>query len=144
MKLFLWVVVFAYSLIGSANAALIDITAISNDVRLSDFTIRFDDLSGDGLLQVDEILQFSGMTMTGFGTNFDGLYDVIIGARDINGISTLSGTVVGISGPNWNMIQSASGIGGGCCAALYWSYSSALATVPIPQQRGSLVRVYLV
>ena len=114
----------------NASAALIDITATSNDLRFTDFTLRYDDTSGDGLLQIDEIINFSGFTLTS-PTNpaFDGIYDVIIGTPDINGISGLSG--IGLfASSNWN-IKRFEGDTALCCSSKFWTYSSAT-VAPIP------------
>lgn len=68
-----------------------------NNVVTTDWTLVFDDVSGDGLLQVEEIVSFSGTTVT---TSFSGgtlgayEYDTIVGTPDIAGISTSSGADV--------------------------------------------------
>jgi len=113
----------------SVNAALIEITATSNDARFSDFTVIFDDTSGDSMLQINEMTLFSGMTISGFSSSQDGFYDALIGTPNITGISTLSGTVIGSPGFNWNMTTSS---GASCCSTSIWSYNSSVATVPIP------------
>ena len=51
---------------GTARADLIEITAtndghLGQNGRFSGFTIIFDDLNGDGMLQFDEIVSFSGL-----------------------------------------------------------------------------------
>lgn len=73
----------------------------TNSVTTSNWTLVFDDTSGDGLLQADEIVSFSGTEVT---TRFlDPLtgaliistyqYDAIVGTPAIAGISTESGTI---------------------------------------------------
>jgi len=57
-------------------------------VATSDWTLVFNDLSGDRLLQVDEIVSFSGATVTASATY---QYDRIAGTPAIEGISTGSG-----------------------------------------------------
>jgi len=65
-----------------------------NIVSTTDWTVVFDDTSGDGLLQVDEIVDFSGTTVT---TQFSGgptntyQYDTMTGTPNVGGISTSSG-----------------------------------------------------
>lgn len=82
--------VLAVPSIGSAG--LIEISATyapdrySNYV-FSDFTLVYQDGNSDGLLQFDEILEFSGFTNLTDGR----MWDEIVGVPDIAGISTGSG-----------------------------------------------------
>ncbi|MCG6938925.1 MAG: hypothetical protein LJE83_12235 [Gammaproteobacteria bacterium] len=125
----------------NAGAALIDITATSTDTRVTDFTLRFDDISGDGLLQLDEVMEFSGFTLTNpANPASDGVYDVIIGTPDIDSISTASGIRL-FAYSNWNF-KRFEGDTALCCSSNSWTYSSAesslgsdtvaVAAVPVP------------
>lgn len=77
----------------AANAGLIEITATNDgdlgvNGRFSGFTIIFDDVNGDGLLQFDEIVSFSGLQeLVGRMRTWTEL----AGIPDIDGISTRSG-----------------------------------------------------
>ena len=119
----------AVGFIGTANASLIDITATSTSQNFTDFTLQFDDTSGDGLLQIDEydMALFSGFTISGL-IGFNGFYDDIIGTPDIAGISTASGVPLGTPGANWSFLKTDDT--GGCCGPGNWTYSSTV--VPIP------------
>jgi len=122
----------------NTNAALIDITATSTDTRFTDFTLKFDDISGDGLLQINEVVQFSGFTLTNPSNQaVNGLYDVIIGTPDIAGVSTSNGIPL-FTSSNWNF-KRFPGDTALCCSRDFWSYSTEVqavtagqTTVPIP------------
>jgi len=122
----------------NASAAIVDIMAISTDSRVTDFTLSFDDTSGDGLLQLDELVQFSGFTLTNPNNPaVDGIFDVIIGTPDIADISASSGIRL-FSSLNWNF-KRFEGDTALCCSSNFWTYSAELAvsqatvtTVPIP------------
>ena len=112
----------------NAGAALIDITATSTDTRVTDFTLRFDDISGDGLLQLDEVMEFSGFTLTNpANPASDGVYDVIIGTPDIDSISTASGIRL-FAYSNWNF-KRFEGDTALCCSRDFWSYSTEVQAV---------------
>ena len=59
-----------------------------NIVRTTDWTLIFDDTSGDGLAQIDEIISFSGTTVTtqpsGGSTNTY-QYDTMTGTPNLGG-----------------------------------------------------------
>jgi len=114
----------------NASAALIGITATSTDSRVTDFTLSFDDTSGDGLLQLDELVQFSGFTLTNpANLSVNGLYDVIIGTPDIAGISASTGVRL-FSSLNWNF-KRFEGDTALCCSSSFWTYSSEAALIPV-------------
>ena len=120
--------VCAVGFIGTANASLISITATSINPSFTDFTLQYNDTSGDGLFQIEEydMALFSGFMVSGL-PGFNGIYDDIIGTPVIAGISTASGTPLG-STDNWNFLKTDNT--GGCCGKDNWEYSSAV--VPIP------------
>ncbi|MCG6938923.1 MAG: VPLPA-CTERM sorting domain-containing protein [Gammaproteobacteria bacterium] len=116
----------------NASAALIDITATSTDARFTDFTLSFDDISGDGLLQIDEVVQFSGFTLTNPANQaVNGLYDVIIGTPDVAGVSTSSGIPL-FASSNWNF-KRFPGDTALCCSRDFWSYSTEVQAVTAGQ-----------
>jgi hypothetical protein len=87
----------SYLLLSSAVfAEMYEIRAIGTttptgigSLETSDWSVTFND-TGDQLLQVSEIVSFSGATvMTSTGTTYE--YDSIIGTPDVTGISTESG-----------------------------------------------------
>ena len=111
----------------NTNAALIDITATSIDSRFTDFTLRFDDLSGDGLLQIDEVVEFSGFTLTNpQNSSLNGFYSVITGTAEISNISTSSGVPL-FAASNWNIKRFQSDLAL-CCSSNFWIYSSVALT----------------
>ena len=71
---------------------------------------------------------FSGFTISGLSSGFNGFYDDIIGTPDIAGISTTSGTTFGNPGDNWNFKSTDDTED--CCGPGNWLYSSVV--VPIP------------
>lgn len=60
-------------------------------ISTSDWTVIFDDTSNDGLLQVDEIISFSGATVDVSVAAQTYVYDEIVGTPDLAGISAGSG-----------------------------------------------------
>ena len=68
----------------AAPASAATLTATSLNADVSDFSIEFDDTSGDGLLQYAEINSFSWMTDTGVGVTFTS----VLGVPEIPGVST--------------------------------------------------------
>lgn len=105
----------------NANAALIDISASSTDSRITDFTLQFNDLSGDGLLQINEVVQFSGFRMTSpVNSAVNGIYDVILGTPDITGISKTSGIAL-FAATNWNFKRYQGDLAL-CCSSKSWTY----------------------
>jgi len=107
-----------------------------NIVSTTDWTVVFDDTSGDGLLQVDEIVDFSGTTVT---TQFSGgptntyQYDTMTGTPNVGGISTSSGYDTTATSPccwwfTGPVVAEASGVDGwyqwhdnARCRCLRWS-----------------------
>jgi hypothetical protein len=76
----------------ASAGTIYDLNATSLSAALSNFAIRFDDSSADGLLQFNEITNFSGLQ---FGGNT--LTDVIC-VPTIAAASTLSGACGGVTG----------------------------------------------
>lgn len=88
----------------TANAELIRIDAtndgtIGTNGQFSGFSIIFDDANGDGLLQLGEIVSFSGVDEL-IGALMRS-YTEILGTPDIAGISTQSGFTGGFQGLFW-------------------------------------------
>lgn len=116
----------------TANAGLIQITAtpttINSNFQFTEFIIVYDDVSGDGLFQFDELVSFSGVT--GFAVSFPSLFqsgDGLIGIPEISGISEAGGQ----GGGNWTFTNSGGNIfsslpiGDPWGAAIgFWTYSS--------------------
>ena len=133
--------------IGSANAALFDIKATSIDSRFTDFTLRFDDTSGDGLLQADEVVQFSGFTLTNpLAPSADGFYESVVGTPDFafTGVSTISGVVTYNVISNWGF-ERATDSSPLCCSSGFWTYS--ISSVPAPvsfEARGKITQLWAV
>jgi hypothetical protein len=116
----------------AAIAGLVEIDATAENVGVvtaTDFSLVYDDISADGLLQLDELVSFSGFSLAGSGV--DGFYTQIIGTPDIAGISVLSGTVIGVPGANWNFLQADGS--GGCCVSSLWSYEESAAGASAPE-----------
>lgn len=122
------VICFTILFSASTNATLIDITATSTNASLTDFTVRFDDTSGDGLLQVGEIVLFSGLTVTLAGA-LNGFYDNILGTPDLTGISTQSGNPSAANA--WYVERQSDGLQIGF-GDHEWTYSSSPAAIPEP------------
>lgn len=124
----------------NSHAALIEITATHVDSRFSDFTLQYEDMSGDGLLQIDEIVYFSGFTLTNpMNPTVSGNYDIILGIPDIDNISSSSGVNL-FASSNWNF-KRFEGDTALCCSSRFWTYTSAdlsllsgsaLLSVPLP------------
>ena len=79
----------ALALLGTsinANAVSLRLDATALDANFSSFFVVFED-TGDGLLQADEVTQFSGVDEPAFQT----FYDVLVGVPTIADISSLSG-----------------------------------------------------
>ena len=80
-----------------ANADLIRIDATARDipetdVMPNDFTIIYDDVSGDGLFQLEELVSFTGTTFVSeIDASFFQIGSAILGVGDIDGIATASG-----------------------------------------------------
>jgi hypothetical protein len=70
--------------LGTANAAMLRLDAVSLDPGISDFDVLFDD-TGDSLLQYEEIISSSGL-----GDDFPRLF----GVPDVEGVSTIGGPCV--------------------------------------------------
>jgi hypothetical protein len=70
----------------NANAVPLRLDAASLETAFSSFSVIFDD-TGDGLLQRDEITQFSGTIDSSDGS----LYSLLVGVPTITDISTISG-----------------------------------------------------
>ncbi|MDJ0908599.1 MAG: PEP-CTERM sorting domain-containing protein [Woeseiaceae bacterium] len=125
----------AVLMLASANAKadLIEITATNDGIglngRFSSFTILFDDANGDGLLQFDEIVSFSGLEeLIGLGRSWSEL----TGIPDIAGISTQSGHGDFLPG-YWWWVPTIIGDHNRGWLAARWSYSSRpVGSVPEP------------
>lgn len=108
-----------------AHAGLVNFQATDVPGLATDFTIVYDD-AGDGLLQLGEIVTFSGVTF--FGTDF---YSIVVGVPNIPGFA--SGTGGSPPGAAWEFGRIVSGslqvvsppIAG-------WSYAATTAQVPEP------------
>ena len=75
-----------------ANATLLELSAtslpVNPNITASDFTVTFND-TGDGILQIEEVVSFSGVLFT--HNIISGLYqegDGLLGVADIAGISS--------------------------------------------------------
>jgi len=87
-KLILILLILCISSSAYAIPLQLNATSTLNAAGISDFTISFSD-TGDGLLQLDEITSFSGVTLTGFsGDVLNGFWSVVDAVPDIMGIST--------------------------------------------------------
>jgi PEP-CTERM motif len=84
-----------------AHAGFINFQATSFVPALaSNFTIVYDD-TGDGLLQVGEVVTFSGITI--FGGAFDGFYNQVFAVPNIAGFASGNG---GGDGTGWTFRRS--------------------------------------
>ena len=123
------------------HAALYDIYATSVDIeeRVTDFTLRYNDLDDDGefSLDYDEMVNFSGFQLNNIylPPQYSGTYDVLVGTPDIDGIVRVSGqsfsTNPSIALMSWNFERSV-GVEVDCCASSLWTYTNEVVTVPIP------------
>lgn len=68
----------------NANADLIEITATSTENYIGDFSVIFDDANGDGLLDLSELVSFSGTTV------FADFLSVLVQVPDITDLSLFS------------------------------------------------------
>lgn len=120
------------SIPGIGNADLIEITATGGPFGVwvsTDFTIVFDDTSGDGLLQLSELISFSGTTLTGPSAF---VFDAILAVPDLLGISTQDGgVIIGTAGENWTFNDTTFGAIG--VSPVFWlDYTSRILSVPEP------------
>jgi hypothetical protein len=123
----------------AANAQQIQITAVGSEsggLIFSDFTIVYEDSSGDSLFQIDELVSFSGFTTSipGFGVVERAVPDVLLASPDILGISSLSG-----GSDFWGVILSQSDIGFPVGELVgygpgFWTYSAEAVGVPVPSE----------
>jgi hypothetical protein len=114
----------------SASAALLTLSAVSQfPTIMSDFTIDFDDINGNSVLEYDEIISFSGVTQFLAPRTFD----TVIGVADLPGIATLGGPNASIFG-NWVFMISSDGTILEFSPAPEWEYSIAatVSDVPLP------------
>jgi hypothetical protein len=115
-------VAFLVSAAPASAATVYDLTATSTaPSSRSNFTIRFDDTSGDGLLQFGEITSFSDVTISGF------LFTSVVCVPDIAGFATQSSCastgVWSFSGPGVTNSTEPNG----------WRYAlSPVSAVPLP------------
>ncbi len=95
MKRLTAVAVIAVLMLAATNAKadLIELTATTANPSLSDFTLIFDDVNGDGLLDWSELVSFSGTTVVGNVLNFLGH------VPNLGGISLLSNSPAWGFGP---------------------------------------------
>ncbi len=121
--------------VSSANASLFEISATGGPFGAwnpgsTDFTIIFDDTSGDSLFQLGELISFSGSSLTG---PFSLVFDEILGVPDIPGISTQSGLVSGTLGENWLFSQPDPDVDQGVSPIFWTSYElQQIGAVPVP------------
>lgn len=113
-----------------ASAGIIQIDATSLVSGIGNFSLTYNDTSADGLLQIDELLSFTGFSVSGFGATTDGLYTKIIGTAETIGISEGTGVQAGGTWDNWNFKRADDT--GACCVRTFWSYTENAATVPEP------------
>jgi hypothetical protein len=87
----------------AANAIPMHLDATSNVGHASNFSVDFSD-TGDGLLQLNEITAFSGVTITNlFGTNF---WNTIVSVPEVPGFTTFGCATVVCEGPAfWAVIS---------------------------------------
>ena len=111
----------------AANADPIRLDAASNIAGVPDWFIVFDD-TGDGLLQWDEITEFSGFL---FDTD---VFEFVLRVPDIAGISALSSDpAFGTAGPNaWFFRNPTSGGLTGCGPGVCWSETLSSVAVAEP------------
>jgi hypothetical protein len=121
----------------AANADLIEITAEGGEdggLLFGGFTIVYDDISGDGLFQIEELLSFSGFTVLfpGFGPVEIARPDILFATPNILGISTFTGI-----GNFWGVELSLSELGFPLGEPVgygpgFWTYSARNVSVPEP------------
>jgi hypothetical protein len=124
--------------VSSAGASIMEIAATGRTTTSwtsSDFTILYDDQSGDGLLQIGELLSFSGATLTRLPSN-DPWFNLtqVLGTPNLAGVSTASGVLIGTPGSNWSFFDSLSGLNTQCCSPGFWTYANTIvpSAVPVP------------
>jgi hypothetical protein len=105
----------------TANALSMLLTATSQNVNLSSFTIAFDD-TGDGLLQFGEATAFSGVTST------SGFYSQLLSVPDITGTSTCSPAIQSCNTNDWRFANATGSISP---PKSQWTY--ALTTLAVPE-----------
>ena len=98
----------------NANAVSLRLDATALDADFSSFFVVFED-TGDGLLQADEVAQFSGVDEPASHT----FYDVFVGVPTIADISSLSGFCP--LQENWCFASNTAGILVAADTA-HWSY----------------------
>lgn len=113
-----------------ANAALIELTATNDgptgtNGAFSGFSLVFND-TGDGLLQLDELVSFSGIDELGGSMR---QYVEITGTPEVSGVSTQSGYTESGSGAFWWLRTASSSNDDGWFAAR-WTYE--VSSVPAP------------
>ena len=117
--------------ISSASASLFEISATGRPGGVwipggTDFTITFDDTSGDSLFQFDELISFSGTSLS--NPNVTLVFDEILRVPSISGISTRSG----LGGNGWLFGQPGTTATQGSSTA-FWTYDSQqISAVPVP------------
>lgn len=111
----------------AVNADPIRLDAASNIPGIPDWYIIFDD-TGDGLLQWNEIVEFSGFVLD------TDIFEFVLRVPDIAGISTLSSDpTFGTAGPNaWFFRNPTSGGLALCEPGICWSETLSLVAVPEP------------
>lgn len=123
--------VFAgFLLPANASAALLTLTANSNFTDVAtDFSIDFNDDNGDGLLDHDEIITFSGVTLV-LASIF---FDEVPGVAPVSGISVKSGPLQSAF-TNWIFLVSSDPTQRSEVARTTWDYSIAptVSEVPLP------------
>jgi len=117
----------ALALLGTsinANAVSLRLDATALDADFSSFFVVFED-TGDGLLQADEVIQFSGLDEPAAGV----FYDIFVGVPTIADISSLSGFCP--VEENWCFASNTAGL---LVAAGtdHWSYAITPASVAEP------------
>ncbi len=118
----------------NANAVLIEITATEDPTvasgEFADFSIVFDDVNGDGLLQFGEIVSFSGIRNLLTGD----LFSTLLAIPGIAGISTQSGDgfLLSVSDTSWWVPLT--GFAGRGFNSLRWTYSQRVVGGDPPSQ----------
>ena len=108
----------------NANAVSLRLDATALDATFSDFFVLFED-TGDGLLQVNEITQFSGVDVH----PLDAFYDQLVAVPAIADISSLSGDC---PEPAWCFRSSNPALLLVVAGSRFWSYAITPASVAEP------------